>query len=106
MGNSPEIIHFETWVWYRSWTWKALWTQGLISGRILTYFYRYWPIDTCKKNSDRKYIQWKDIYNFSTLISQQSFNFSTYLLVVLTLRLDHLQIGLKPNQIKQYIFPW
>jgi len=23
MGNSPEIIHFETWVWSRSWTWKA-----------------------------------------------------------------------------------
>jgi len=24
MGNSLEIIHFETW----SWTWKAYWTWG------------------------------------------------------------------------------
>jgi len=23
MGNSPEIIHFETWAWSWSWTWKA-----------------------------------------------------------------------------------
>jgi len=23
MGNSPEIIHFETWAWSLSWTWKA-----------------------------------------------------------------------------------
>jgi len=23
MGNSPEIIHFETWVWSWSWTGKA-----------------------------------------------------------------------------------
>jgi len=23
MGNSPEIIHFETWAWSSSWTWKA-----------------------------------------------------------------------------------
>jgi len=22
-GNSPEIIHFETWAWSWSWTWKA-----------------------------------------------------------------------------------
>jgi len=22
MGNSPENIHFETWVWSCSWTWK------------------------------------------------------------------------------------
>jgi len=29
MGNSPEIIQFETWAWSRSWTWKALWTRGL-----------------------------------------------------------------------------
>jgi len=28
MGNSPEIIHFETWVWSWSWTWKAMWTRG------------------------------------------------------------------------------
>jgi len=27
MGNSPEIIHFETWAWSWSWTWKALWTR-------------------------------------------------------------------------------
>jgi len=24
MGNSPEIIHFETWAWSWSWTWKSL----------------------------------------------------------------------------------
>jgi len=23
MGNSPVIIHFETWAWSWSWTWKA-----------------------------------------------------------------------------------
>jgi len=23
MGNSPEVIHFETWAWSWSWTWKA-----------------------------------------------------------------------------------
>jgi len=23
MGNSQEIIHFETWAWSWSWTWKA-----------------------------------------------------------------------------------
>jgi len=23
MGNSTEIIHFETWAWSWSWTWKA-----------------------------------------------------------------------------------
>jgi len=23
MGNSPDIIHFETWVWSWSWSWKA-----------------------------------------------------------------------------------
>jgi len=23
MGNSPEIIHFETWAWSWSWTWKG-----------------------------------------------------------------------------------
>jgi len=23
MGNSPAIIHFETWAWSSSWTWKA-----------------------------------------------------------------------------------
>jgi len=23
MGNSPEIIHFETWAW--SWTWTKSW---------------------------------------------------------------------------------
>jgi len=27
MGNSPEIIHFETWAWSWSWTWKA-WGQN------------------------------------------------------------------------------
>jgi len=30
MGNSPEIIHFETWAWSWSWTWEALWTRGLV----------------------------------------------------------------------------
>jgi len=29
MGNSTEIVHFETWAWSWSWTWKALWTRGL-----------------------------------------------------------------------------
>jgi len=29
MGNSPEIIHFETWAWSWSWIWKTLWTRGL-----------------------------------------------------------------------------
>jgi len=29
-GNSPEIIHFETWAWSWSWTWKALWTRGQV----------------------------------------------------------------------------
>jgi len=24
VGNSPEIIHFETWAWSWSWTWKSL----------------------------------------------------------------------------------
>ena len=28
MGNSPDIIHFETWAWSWSWTWKALWKRG------------------------------------------------------------------------------
>jgi len=28
MGNSPEMIHFETWAWSWSWSWKALWTRG------------------------------------------------------------------------------
>jgi len=28
MGNSPEMIHFETWAWSWSWCWKALWTRG------------------------------------------------------------------------------
>jgi len=23
MGNSQELIHFETWAWTWSWTWKA-----------------------------------------------------------------------------------
>jgi len=28
MGNSPEIIQFETWAWPWSWTWTAVWTRG------------------------------------------------------------------------------
>jgi len=28
MWNSPEIIHFETWVWSWYWTWTVWWTWG------------------------------------------------------------------------------
>jgi len=34
MGNSPEIIRFETWAWSWSWSWKALWTRDQSNDRL------------------------------------------------------------------------
>jgi len=42
MGNSPEIIHFETWAWSWSWFWKALsWTRGQAINRWNMFLYIY-----------------------------------------------------------------
>jgi len=53
MGNSPEIIHFETWAWSWSWTWKALWTRGLFVWLLVffcTYIYQHLIFHTSLEN--------------------------------------------------------